>query len=992
MHPAAPLLLGLALLPAQDEDPRAPLAEGRFGQALDARAGGFIAPADPRYGRRPLTIELWARLTDRGDEAVLLSNESPTSGTHWEVFAAEGSGAVGLRAPGLWPSTLTADASLGDGLWHHVAVLLGDDRVSIYVDGEPSAEVAVEPRDLPPQLSGLAVGTRIEDRSTNAALVDDVRITEGLRDPIVVPGSPAVKDDRTIALWSFDESEADYLAHWTPGGETNQRGLPYPHRYAEFEFETDADWQDDRWQLTDKGPFVTHSIRLPGHEVGPKAMAIFPGDDRSTAILFDLERCTPVAYVRGAELKVDPLRFGLLRKPSLAGDVAFSVVPAKGWRRPIIDEERLEPLGRSEVDYKGLRLHGDRVLLEYEVLGRRVLETFEEVRHGDELAFARHLRVEAGDAPLVLTVADLAVPTGPSMPLVGVFEQLAAAATAEEQAADRSPAATDEFVRGDSVVLSGDGATREFSVKSSTDAVRLAAHGADTCVVIPAGRAWTGAVVLMSGPAERQADRNAIRGSLDRPADLDALRDPGPRRWGEPIAVEGSPGADDGRAAYVIDTVPIPYENPFRALFYLGGIGFFPDGTAAVCTAHGDVWLVRGLDEGLSHVTWQRFAAGLYQPLGLEVVDGKVIVLGRDQLTRLHDLNDDGEADWYETFNNDLVISGQDHAFAMRLDRDPEGNFYFHKSGSSPPHGSTIMKLSADGEKLSVYARGFRHTNGIGVGPDGTVTAADNEGEWVPSSKIDLVREGGFYGYLGGEPEAPEGVRPEPPLCYVPKVADNSSGGQVWATSDRWGDYHRGGMLHLSWGRCTMLAVLEDVVAGVRQGAVVRFPDLTFLAGPSEAEFAPHDGQLYVVGLDGWQTGAVADGSLQRVRWTGREPAMPGGFRAFEDGVLLSFPAPIDPAIAADPARYRVERWNYRWSHTYGSFHYTTADPPTVGHDALAVVAAEPTADGRGVFLRIDDMAPVDQFAVAADLRESDGSPLRFDLYATIHALRAGRP
>ena len=53
---------------------------------------------------------------------------------------------------------------------------------------------------------------------------------------------------------------------------------------------------DGRWQETDKGPFVTHSTQLPGHEVGPKAMALFLGPDRSTAALFDLERCTAVAY------------------------------------------------------------------------------------------------------------------------------------------------------------------------------------------------------------------------------------------------------------------------------------------------------------------------------------------------------------------------------------------------------------------------------------------------------------------------------------------------------------------------------------------------------------------------------------------------------------------------------------------------------------------------------------------------------------------------
>ena len=71
-----------------------------------------------------------------------------------------------------------------------------------------------------------------------------------------------------------------------------------------------------------------------------------------------------------------------------------------------------------------------------------------------------------------------------------------------------------------------------------------------------------------------------------------------------------------------------------------------------LCTIQGDVWRVEGLDEKLENVRWSRFATGLHQALGLVVADGKVYVLGRDQITRLHDLNGDGEADFYECFSN----------------------------------------------------------------------------------------------------------------------------------------------------------------------------------------------------------------------------------------------------------------------------------------------------------------------------------------------------
>ena len=72
----------------------------------------------------------------------------------------------------------------------------------------------------------------------------------------------------------------------------------------------------------------------------------------------------------------------------------------------------------------------------------------------------------------------------------------------------------------------------------------------------------------------------------------------------------------------------------------------------------------------LKNVRWRRFASGLHQALGLVVADGQIYVLGRDQITRLHDLNGDGEADFYECFSNAMITSPAGHDFICGLVRD----------------------------------------------------------------------------------------------------------------------------------------------------------------------------------------------------------------------------------------------------------------------------------------------------------------------------------
>src|SRR5205823_14165942 len=133
-----------------------------------------------------------------------------------------------------------------------------------------------------------------------------------------------------------------------------------------------------------------------------------------------------------------------------------------------------------------------------------------------------------------------------------------------------------------------------------------------------------------------------------------------------------------------------------------GGFNFFSDARAAISTWSGDVWIVSGIDDGHEKLTWKRYAAGLFHALGLKIVDDKVYVLGRDQITRLHDLNGDGEADFYENFNNDGLVTTSGHSYVTCLETDPAGNFYYIKCGDRTPHGGTVLRVSKDGSKLDV--------------------------------------------------------------------------------------------------------------------------------------------------------------------------------------------------------------------------------------------------------------------------------------------------
>ena len=124
-----------------------------------------------------------------------------------------------------------------------------------------------------------------------------------------------------------------------------------------------------------------------------------------------------------------------------------------------------------------------------------------------------------------------------------------------------------------------------------------------------------------------------------------------------------------------MDSITVPLKNAYNSWMRTSSLAFFPDGRLAVGTLPGDIWIVSGINDKLDKITWQRFAAGLYEPLGMKVVDGVLTAITRGRLVKLHDYNNDGEADFYEAFFNEDEPDKGWHAYNFDLEVGKDGSF-----------------------------------------------------------------------------------------------------------------------------------------------------------------------------------------------------------------------------------------------------------------------------------------------------------------------------
>jgi type 1 glutamine amidotransferase/cytochrome c551/c552 len=944
--------------PAAAPARRTALAEGRFGKGLSARSGGLVLGGRSGYREPPITVECWAKLDSRASFNILVASEPKSSSAHWELYSYAGSGVLSAYLPGRRPAEIRSDFDICDGRWHYLAFTYEPERVRLYAGGRLVKEQALDPAggEPPPRAEGLAIGSLVEGGIGCDGVIDEVRISRGARQITQVPAAPFERDRDTLGLWRFDAiEELEASARKPQAGELPALRPATPGLDGgiggHWGVESEPDWADDRFSRMELGRFVTSSLATPGGlalraisirlgELPPPESGRAQASEARAAVCFDTATLTLRAGWTGGFLAFSPARFGLIEMPAIAGEVLFHAPPGPAW-------------GQVEGRWRGLFPQGERVVLAYEIGDRMVRESPWIEEEAGLIAFRRDFEIGPSRAPRRLEIVEVAGACGGGVELEG------------------TPIA---FLEEGGTVTAAALAGGSGGIPAE---LRLSAARSRIALELPAQTApLRFKLLLFRGRAVDLPRFAALLAKSPPPADLEALSLPGGRRWKEDLVTRGAPS--DRGAAYVIDTLTLPYENPYRALLFLSGLDFFSNGDAAVSTVHGDVWTVSGSDDRLEKLVWRRFATGLYQPLGLRIAGDLVYVRGRDQITRLHDRNGDGEADHYENFNDAGPASAGGHDYVACLETDAAGIFYYVS-----PEG--LHRVSAGGSRHETLASGWRNPNGLSVSPDGVINVAPQEGEWTPASAITEVKLGGYYGYGGPRITAERPLGYDPPLVWIPRHIDNSTGGQVWITSESWGPLS-GQLLSFSYGRSSMQLVLRDRAGGLPQGGIVPLSG-RFLSGAMRGRIHPLDGQLYVAGMNGWVTNAVADGCLQRVRYTGRKVRLPLALGFHEGGIRIGFSVPLSRRVAEDPASYAIEVWNYRYTSAYGSEEYSVAHPESAGHDALEVRSARLLDDGRSVFVAVPGLQPVMQLHLRGALEDSTGEEFSFDIYGTAHRL-----
>ena len=771
----------------------------------------------------------------------------------------------------------------------------------------------------------------------------------------------------------------------------------------------------------DHGPFVSSTITLdpfsPRGIIVQKGIAVKVAPD--AAMVFDTDLLRVVGAWTGGMLHWRAARDSLQEWPTPDGHLHFLNTEKAGWSvtgdltdprsgsSTLNNARRYGPLPGNRR-YEGLHLRGDDVVFSLTVGDAKVLEKFGFQRVGNDPVFTRTINVGPAASQKPLTLLVLTAPVG--------------GATALEQTA----------LSGDAgqVAIKSGGEVRLVGYRGLPGDAQWKLEDGQLSLSLPA-QAGDLRFQLAIGPLRPAASPTSMKTLLQADAkslDLAPLLEPGPSPY---KAIETTAQtATSEHGPLVVDTLVLPHDNPWNSHLRLSAVDFLPDGRAAVVSMSGDVWLVEGIGEQLGTLRWQRFATGLNQPLGLMVVDGTIYVNGRDQITRFHDINKDGYADRYENFNNAVMTGTNFHAFNLNLEVDAQGRFLWAKSTPWPtgnpgelsdahqvtPHEGVLFRLSPDGRELEIIARGLRNPNGLSIGPKGEIYVSDNEGNWVPTSKVTRIVEGAFHGFVpsahkaspvGGWTATDEWVKP---LVWTPHAgpgSDNSPSQARVIDNPAWPKALQGDLLLTSYGRGTLSLLLMEEVDGQPQAAHMTLP-LQFRSGLQQMRFH-RDGHLYLVGMSNWSSVSHGGelGGFHRVRYVAAKPLhLPVALNTRPGGLELRFAEPLDRTSATNPANYKLSKWTYTWNSSYGSKQFFSLDRPgEAGPDPVAVQSAALSADGRTLILEIPALRPggVPRIPLTGklphqieasigmlmqidyDVRAADGSPLKHLITKTIH-------
>ncbi|WP_342087764.1 c-type cytochrome [Dyadobacter sp. OTU695] len=461
------------------------------------------------------------------------------------------------------------------------------------------------------------------------------------------------------------------------------------------------------------------------------------------------------------------------------------------------------------------------------------------------------------------------------------------------------------------------------------------------------------------------------------------------------LKAQESPKEED---FYKIVTPPIPE----GIILEVGGLTTMPNGSLAISTRRGEVWIV---DNPTSRTPYfRKFATGLHEILGLAYKEGALYCAQRGELTKLVDKNGDGKADVYETVYA-WPLSGHYHEYSFGPKLAPDGSFFvsgnvafgdeeWWRGESRVPGRGWIFHITNDG-KYEPYATGVRSPAGISM-LNGELFYTDNQGDWMGTGAIFQVKKGGFMGHpaglkWAGLPNSPvkltekqffaerdnrqnkdaqgRAIKPENTLGEAPQFLyqlkqkyDMVQLPAVWlpygvhgvSTAELILDDTKGGFGPFTGqvfvgdqGQSNIMRIVLEKVKGEYQGASIGFRS-GFQSGVLRMAF-DKDGSMFVGETNrGWGSAGDANQGLQRLVWNGKMPFEMYTVKAQPDGFEIEFTMPVDRKSAEDLDSYKVSSYLYKHYPVYGS--------PQINLEDVKIAGVKVSDDNKKVRIVLDGM------------------------------------
>ena len=456
---------------------------------------------------------------------------------------------------------------------------------------------------------------------------------------------------------------------------------------------------------------------------------------------------------------------------------------------------------------------------------------------------------------------------------------------------------------------------------------------------------------------------------------------------------------------YPIVTFPTPKETALE----VSSIELLPGDKLALGTRRGEVWTVSGATEAdPSKVSYQLFAAGQHELMGLAWKDGSLFATNRYEVLRMKDEDGDGRADLFQTVCDKWGVSGDYHEYCFGSRFDKAGDLWLvlcltGSFSSKTDFRGWAVRVKPDGTMVPTCS-GIRSPGGIGFGAEGEVYYTDNQGPWHGACTLQHLIPGTFQGHPGGfawYDKAPNmGPRPVepndksrmvverervkelvPPVAYMVhgKVGNSSSFIVCDMSGGKFGPFQKQ-LFIADQSHSNISRVFVEEVNGIQQGVVFPFRK-GFKSGLIGGRMNER-GQIFAGGSDrGWGAKGGQPYSFERLEWNGKVPFEVQEMRARPDGFELFFTEPVDANAAGDVASYSMREFTYIYQAAYGS--------PEVDDVEAKITAAKVGNGGRSVRLTV---APVTKGHIhelhMAGVRSGMGLPLLHDVaYYTLNEI-----